>query len=88
MAHELKVIWLPDGNEKKSGEVIGRTIYIYEEDEAKALDTLRRESIDYALTNELVLPSQKLINKLIALFEEVMYERKEKLVERLLGALE
>lgn len=26
MAHELKVEWIPDGNSKKSGEVIDRTM--------------------------------------------------------------
>ena len=83
MAHELKIKWLPDAGSKKSGEVIGRTIYIYEEDEAKALDTLRHEFIDYILTKELVSLPQKMINLLIKLFEEEMYERKERLIEKL-----
>ena len=81
MAHELKVEWFPNSNEKKSGEALGKTIFVYEEDEAKALDTLKHEFIDYILSSEIVAPYQKLINKLIALFEEEMYERKEKLVE-------
>ncbi len=79
--------WLPNADGKKSGEVISRTIYIYEEDEAKALDTLRHEFFDYILTNELIAPSQRLINKLIALFEEVLYERKERLIEKLLNVI-
>ena len=86
MAQELRLEWDPDGNSKKSGEVIGRTIYIYEEDEAKALDTLKHEFIEYILTYELVAPYKKLVNKLISLFEEEMYERKEKLIEKILKA--
>jgi len=84
MAHELKIEWLPNGDSKKSGEVIGRTIYIYEEDEAKALDTLRHEFLDYTISSELEAPYKRLINKLIAVFEEEMYGRKERLIEKLL----
>jgi len=87
MAHELKVKWLPDCNSKKSGEVLGKTIYIYEEDEGKALDILRHEFIDYILTKELVSLPQKMINSLIKLIEEEMYERKEKLIEKLMKLL-
>ena len=35
------------------------------------------------LTRDLVPPYKRLINKLISLFEEEMYDRKEKLVQRL-----
>lgn len=82
MGQELKVKWTPN-NGLKSGEVIGTTICIYEEDEKKALDTLRHEFIEYLLTRDLVAPYKRIINKLISLFEEEMYDRKEKLVERL-----
>jgi len=46
MAHELKLKWLPNANNRKSGEVLGRTIYLCEEDEAKALDTMRHEFVE------------------------------------------
>ena len=46
-------------------------------------DTTRHEFIEYLLTRDLVAPYKRLINKLISLFEEEMYDRKEKLVERL-----
>ena len=82
MGQELKLEWAPnDGS--KSGEVTGTTIRIYEEDETKALDTLRHEFIEYLVTRDLVAPYKRLINKLISLFEEEMYDRKEKLVEGL-----
>jgi len=79
MGQELKLQWMPK-NGPKSGEVTGTTIRIYE---AKALDTLRHEFIEYLLINELVAPYKRLINQLISLFEEEMYDRKEKLIERL-----
>jgi len=78
---------LPNGDCKKSGEVLDRTIYIYEEEKAKALDTLRHEFIEYVLTYELVAPYKKLVNKLISLFEEEMYDRKERLIEKLLNVM-
>ena len=64
-------------------EVTGTTIRIYEADQAKALEPLRHEYIEYLLTRDLVAPYKRLINKLISLFEEEMYDRKEKLVETL-----
>jgi len=82
MGKELKLQWMPNDG-PKSGEVTGTTIRIYEADSKKALDTLRHEFIEYLLTRDLVGPYKRLINKLISLFEEEMYERKEKLVERL-----
>jgi hypothetical protein len=79
---ELKLQWTPNDG-PRSGEVTGTTIRIYESDSKKALDTLRHEFIKYLLTRDLVAPYKRLINKLISLFEEEMYDRKEKLVERL-----
>jgi len=54
-----------------------------EADPTKALETFRHEFIEYLLTQDIVAPYKRLINKLISLFEEEMYDRKEKLVERL-----
>jgi hypothetical protein len=88
MAQELRLEWVPDGNSKKSGEVLGRTIHIYEEDETKALDTLRHEFIDYIISIEFEAPYKRLINKLISCFEEEMYEKKEHMINKLLEALE
>ena len=82
MGYELKLQWMPNDG-PKSGEVTGTTIRIYEADQAKALATLRHEFIEYLLTRDLVAPYKQMINKLISLFEEEMYDRKEKLVDRL-----
>jgi len=82
LGQELRLEWAPSGG-SKSGEVTGTTIRIYETDSTKALDTLRHEFVEYLLTRDLVAPYKRLINKLISLFEEEMYDRKERLVERL-----
>jgi hypothetical protein len=83
LTQEINLEWIPNDG-PKSGEVIDTTIRIYEADPAKALDTLRHEFIEYILMNELVAPYKQLINKLISLFEEEMYKRKEILVEKVL----
>jgi hypothetical protein len=82
MGQELRLQWTPNDG-PKSGEVVGTAIRIYETDPTKALDTLRHEFIEYLLTRDLVAPYKRLINKLISLFEEEMYDRKEKLVQKL-----
>ena len=82
MGHELKLQWIPNDG-PKSCEVTGTTIRIYEAEPTKAMGTLRHEFVEYILTTDLVAPYKRLINKLISLFEEEMYDRKEKLVQRL-----
>ncbi len=81
MGHELKLQWTPN-NGSRSGEITGGVIHIYEADQTAALDTLQHEFIEYVLMNELVAPYKRLINKLISAFEEEMYDRKERLVEK------
>ena len=81
-AQELKLERTPNNGPKSEG-VMSRTIRIYEADEAKALDTLRHEFVEYVLMTELVAPYKRLVNKLILLFEEEMYDRKEKLIKKL-----
>ncbi|MEM3490089.1 MAG: hypothetical protein QXO75_10625 [Nitrososphaerota archaeon] len=87
---ELSVKWVPhqdkflnSGNNKLSGEVVGKTIYIYEDDEKEALETLRHEFLDYMVSIEVIAPYKKFINNLIRLFEEEVYKRKEVLIENL-----
>jgi hypothetical protein len=80
LGHELELRWLPGGNEKLCGEVKGTCIYIYEEREEKAVETLRHEFFDY-LISKTVEPYEKIANKLISLMNDEAYMRKEKLVE-------
>jgi len=89
---ELNVEWLPnqvkflDSGKVKhqlSGEVVGKTIYIYDEDEGEALATLRHEFLDYMVSNEVIAPYKKFINHLIKLFEDEVHKRKEVLIENL-----
>jgi len=86
MGYELKVVWLPDNNLSLAGEVKGETIFIYEEDFEKALETLRHEFLDYAIS-KVIEPYRKIANKLIALINEEAYKRKERLVENLRKAI-
>lgn len=82
MGYELEVKWLPNPDQKLSGEVKGSRIYIYEEDEAKALRTLKHEFLDFGLSSA-IEPYKAVTNRLIGLINEEAYRRKEKLVEAL-----
>jgi hypothetical protein len=82
MGYELKVVWLPNGNSNLSGEVKGETIYVYEEDLEKALETLKHEFLDYAIS-EVIEPYRRIANQLIMLLNEEAYKKKEELIEKL-----
>jgi hypothetical protein len=82
MGYELKVVWSPNNNSNLSGEVKGETIYIYEEECDKALETLRHEFLDHAIS-QVIEPYRNVTNKLITLINEEAYRRKERLVEGL-----
>jgi hypothetical protein len=87
LGHELRVEWLPGhakhfSGRQLSGEVLDGTIYIYEEEEEKALATLRHEFLDYAVC-QVIEPYKSIANKLISTMNEEAYRRKERLIERL-----
>ena len=82
LGYELKVLWTPNSNKGLSGEIKGDFIYIYDEDEELALETLKHEFIDYAIS-KIVEPYKEVTNKLISLINEQVYYKKEKLVEAL-----
>jgi len=82
MGYELKVVWIPNDNSSLLGEVRGDKIFIYERDEEKAVETLRHEFLDYAIS-QVIEPYKEITNKLIMLMNEEAYRRKERLVETL-----
>ena len=83
LGYGLKVWWVPNSSSKLSGEVRGDSIYIYEGDEDVAVETLKHEFIDYAIS-KVIEPYREVTNKLISLVNEDAYKRKEILVESLL----
>ena len=82
LGYELTVVWLPDNHNNLSGEVKGDQIRIYEEDEEKALETLKHEFLDYIISKT-IEPYERIANKLIQMLNEEAYKRKEKLTEAL-----
>lgn len=87
LGYELKLKWLPKNVRNSrgkliSGEVVGGTVYIYEEDGATAVATLQHEFVDYAVSLA-VEPYKEMTNSLILMMSENAYKRKEKIVERL-----
>lgn len=83
--NDLVLRWLPDSGRKDlSGEVKGRTVFIYDSDYGTALRTLRHELIDY-LVSKAIEPYKEVANKLLLLLNEKAYRGKEDVVERLCG---
>lgn len=87
---ELKIEWEPrkiqHNGQRLCGEVVGQTIYIYEEEEAKALRTLRHEMIEHVLFS-FEKNYIELVNNLIKVFNEIQRQKRELLVEKIVNAL-
>jgi len=83
----LRVVWMPNADSDLSGEVKGNDILIYEENEGKALDTLRHEILDYCIS-QAIEPYKEVTNRLIRMINEDAYKRKEKVVEALTRLVE
>jgi hypothetical protein len=83
LAPNLKVVWTPNNNHHLSGEVKGTTIYIYESDKTKAINTLRHEFIDYCISKP-IEPYKDLVNLFIKERNQQAYKQKERVVEGLL----
>jgi len=87
---DLDVVWAPDADSKLSGEVRGNTIYIYESEEEKAVNTLIHEFIDLLVSRTLEL-YVSFANAMIKLLNDIAYRRKEEIIEtiaRLLASQE
>jgi hypothetical protein len=76
----LAVRWNPYARVGLSGEVVGSTIHIYEEDPLKAIATLRHEYLDCILTRKLVKPLISIVNTFVKLKENEIYMEKERVV--------
>jgi len=77
------VYWKPQQAVKVSGKVVGSTIYIYNEKQKEAVDTLKHEYLDCILTRRLVNPLVTLVNTFVKLTENEIYNEKERIVNGL-----
>lgn len=82
MNEEFRVEWRPDPSKAEEGEVKGRKILIYSENESNALETLRHEVVDY-LVSQTIEPYKEVANGLILLLNKQAYEKKERVIEKL-----
>ena len=81
---EFELVWVPTKG-PLSGEIKGQKIYIYEAEEAKALQTTRHEIFDYLIGTRIVRPLVKIINLLVKSAEADIYQAKEEVIEKLVG---
>ena len=85
LGHHLEVMWRPDEASDRHGEVKGNLIFIYDLAEEDAVRTLKHEFLDYLITDEIIDPLVKQINLQKSLIESLVYERKERIIERFLS---
>ena len=82
----LRLVWQPSTEGPLSGEVKGKTVYIYESDEEKALELIKHEFVDYLISSS--SEYYKLIsNALIKTVNRIAYLEKEETVEALMALL-
>lgn len=86
LGFELKVVWEPSPDRALSGEVKNDTIYVYEVDEAKAIETLRHEFLDYCIS-QAIRPYKEVTNRLIRMINDDAYRAKERIVGGLVKIL-
>jgi len=75
--------FLPEDRPRLSGEVRGRTIYVYERKLNVAIHTLRHEVYDHLISESVIRPFLELVNRQNDLIFSLIHERKERLVEDL-----
>ena len=80
----LTVCWRPRSHSEVSGEVVGDTVYVYDENGQEAMNTLKHEYLDCLLTRKMVEPLIAMVNTFIKLKEREIYEEKERIVTNLL----
>jgi hypothetical protein len=88
IGYELTIHYLPgqyrtgQNGTTISGEIINNTILIYDLDEESALKTLNHEFFEYMLV-PIIDQYRKVINKLIETISQMLYDRREEVVNRL-----
>ena len=80
---QFDLIWSPQSDSDIEGKVEEKTITIYSEDVADAIDTLQHEFVDYIIS-QAIKPYVKLINSLMSIITKDAYEIKEDTVESML----
>lgn len=76
----LRVLWTPETNSNKHGEINSSCLFIYDGDESEAWLTFEHELHEFKF-KEVTYAYRMLVNSLIETVEKLVYERKEKFLE-------
>lgn len=87
MGAHLRLLWIPNEDSDRHGEVKGDAIIIYDKDEETAVETLRHEFVDKFYVKDVVEPLVKRINSQKNLIDELIYERKECIIKKIIDLL-
>jgi hypothetical protein len=83
----LRLLWIPLEDSDRHGEVKGDAIVVYDKDEEVAVRTLRHEFVDHFYVKDVVDPLVKFINLQKNLIDNLIYERKEVIVDKIVELL-
>lgn len=86
LGFELDVVWKPDSSNPLAGEVRGKLVHIYEQDETKAIETLFHEFLDYNVS-QAINPYKTITNTLVKLLNSEAYACKERIIDGLVRLL-
>lgn len=78
----LMLCWTPDPTKSVHGEIKENVLFIYDQSENDAWDTLTHELLEYKL-KQVTRVYRTMINSLIDGYEKLCYERKEEVLESL-----
>ena len=76
----LRVLWIPEDNSARHGEIKSNCILVYDRDETEAWSTFQHEVYEFKF-KEVTYPYRTLVNSLIEAVEKLTYERKEKFLD-------
>lgn len=78
------VSWKPKTGDNLSGEVLNGTIFVYDENQYDAIETLKHEYLDCVLTRKIINPLIATINLFIEDKAREIYKEKERIINSLL----
>jgi hypothetical protein len=76
----LEVVWVPKPDADKHGEILSRSLLIYDVEEADAWETFTHELVEYKL-KEVTQVYRTLVNQLIDGYEKLAYQQKERFID-------
>ncbi len=93
LGRQLSLLWHPSKSSTLSGKVENDIIFIFDDNPDRALETLRHEFLDFAVTaaikpyEQATMLYQSMVNAMLRKVTETAYAQKERVIEALIKLL-